>query len=86
MKSFSLFISVILLFGLPRGSGARGLVDDVDVLVGTSNSRWMLFPGATLLFDLVKLSPDNQDNVWNDGYGHTVKGISGDPAIFVVTE
>ena len=52
-------------------------VDAVDVFTGTSNSRWMLFPGATLPFGLVKLSPDNQSNVWNGGYEYTVNSISG---------
>ena len=51
--------------------------DDVDVFMGTSNSRWMLFPGATLPFGMVKFSPDNQDNVWNGGYEYTVCSISG---------
>lgn len=49
----------------------------VDVFVGTSNSRWMLFPGATLPFGLVKLSPDNQGNVWNGGYEYTLGSIAG---------
>jgi predicted alpha-1,2-mannosidase len=52
-------------------------VDDVDVFMGTSNSRWMIFPGATLPFGLVKLSPDNQGNVWNGGYEYTIGSISG---------
>lgn len=51
--------------------------DEVDVFMGTSNSRWMLFPGATLPFGLVKFSPDNQDNVWNGGYESTISSISG---------
>jgi predicted alpha-1,2-mannosidase len=50
---------------------------DVNVFTGTSNSRWMLFPGVTLPFGLVKLSPDNQANVWNGGYEYTVASISG---------
>jgi len=37
----------------------------------------MLFPGATLPLGMVKLSPDNQNNVWNGGYEHTVSSISG---------
>jgi len=86
MKSCPPFISVILLSGLPWVSGARGLVDDVDVFVGTSISRWMLFPGATLPFGLVKLSPDNQGNVWNGGYASTVSSIPVKPATFTVTE
>jgi predicted alpha-1,2-mannosidase len=52
-------------------------VDAVNVFTGTSNSRWMLFPGATLPFGLVKLSPDNQGNVWNGGYEYTVGSVSG---------
>ncbi len=51
--------------------------DYVNVFTGTSNSRWMLFPGATLPFGMVKLSPDNQNNVWNGGYEYTVSSISG---------
>jgi predicted alpha-1,2-mannosidase len=51
--------------------------DWVDVFTGTSNSRWMLFPGATTPFGLVKLSPDNQGNVWNGGYEYTIGSISG---------
>ena len=34
----------------PSGSDA---IDQVDVFTGTSNSRWMLFPGATRPFGLV---------------------------------
>lgn len=49
----------------------------VNMFTGTSNSRWQMFPGATLPFGLVKLSPDNQTNVWNGGYEYTVNSISG---------
>ena len=52
-------------------------VDYVNVFTGSSNSRWQMFPGATLPFGLVKLSPDNQDNVWNGGYEYTIESISG---------
>ncbi len=52
-------------------------VDYVNVFTGTSNSRWMLFPGATTPFGMVKLSPDNQENVWNGGYEYTINSISG---------
>ncbi len=45
--------------------------------MGTSNSRWMLFPGPTMPFGMVKLSPDNQSNVWCGGYEYTVNSISG---------
>jgi predicted alpha-1,2-mannosidase len=69
-----------LLLSLLLGHGAAlaaDPVDEVDVFTGTSNSRWMLHPGATLPFGLVKLSPDNQGNVWNGGYEYTVHSISG---------
>jgi predicted alpha-1,2-mannosidase len=52
-------------------------VDYVNVFAGTSNSRWMLFPGPTMPFGMVKLSPDNQNTVWNGGYEYTVSSISG---------
>ena len=52
-------------------------VDRVHVFAGTSNSRWQLFPGATVPFGMVKLSPDNQGNVWNGGYEYTVASIAG---------
>ena len=66
----ALFISAFAALG----AGETRLV---DVFTGTSNSRWMLFPGTTLPFGLVKLSPDNQANVWNGGYEYTVSSISG---------
>jgi predicted alpha-1,2-mannosidase len=52
-------------------------VDWVNVFTGTSNSRWMLFPGACLPHGMVQLSPDNQQNVWNGGYEYTLGSISG---------
>ncbi len=56
---------------------ARGVLDKVNVFTGTSNSRWMLFPGASTPMGLVKISPDNQGNVWNGGYEYTVGSIAG---------
>lgn len=52
-------------------------VDYVDVMIGMSNSRWMLFPGPTMPFGMVKLSPDNQDDVWMGGYEYTNNMVSG---------
>ncbi|MGB7761499.1 MAG: GH92 family glycosyl hydrolase [Bryobacteraceae bacterium] len=49
----------------------------VNVFTGTSNSRWMQFPGATVPMGLVKMSPDNQGNVWNGGYEYTIASVSG---------
>jgi predicted alpha-1,2-mannosidase len=52
-------------------------VDYADPLMGTSESRWMLNPGATLPFGMVQLSPDNQGDFWKGGYEYTVSSISG---------
>jgi putative alpha-1,2-mannosidase len=72
------FIVASLLLSLSLATAAPPQpVDNVDVFMGTSNSRWMIFPGPTLPFGLVKLSPDNQGNVWNGGYEYTISSISG---------
>lgn len=78
IKKKSFFVLLILqsLF-LNNLSAQKQPVDYVNVFTGTSNSRWMMFPGATLPFGKVKLSPDNQQNVWNGGYEYTISSISG---------
>src|ERR1700754_4158994 len=52
-------------------------VDYADPLLGTSESRWMLNPGATMPFGMVQLSPDNQGTDWKAGYEYTLSSISG---------
>ncbi len=75
MKSIS---SIVLLFLLPVISSAQNdPVDHVNLFTGTSNSRWMLGPHASLPLGMVKLGPDNQGNVWNGGYEYTIGSISG---------
>ena len=76
MTAFLALILALLAVAATPGLVAEP-VDEVNVFTGTSNSRWMLFPGATLPFGLVKLSPDNQGNVWNGGYEYTVNSVSG---------
>jgi predicted alpha-1,2-mannosidase len=77
MKTLPFTITWLMFCAPLAAAAASQPVDEVDVFMGTSNSRWMLFPGATLPFGLVKLSPDNQDNVWNGGYEYTIGSISG---------
>ncbi len=72
--AFSLLFACILT---PPAQAQKRPVDYVNVFTGTSNSRWQMFPGPTLPFGLVKLSPDNQGNVWTGGYEYTVGSISG---------
>jgi predicted alpha-1,2-mannosidase len=52
-------------------------VDYADPLLGTSESRWMLNPGATMPFGMVQLAPDNQGDVWKSGYEYTLNNIGG---------
>ncbi len=62
---------------LAQPATRNDLLDKVNVFTGTSNSRWMLFPGASTPMGMVKMSPDNQGNVWNGGYEYTVGSIAG---------
>ncbi len=71
----SLFLLAILHFAVLAQS--KKPVDYVDPLMGTSESRWMLNPGATLPFGMVQLSPDNQGPGWKSGYEYTLGSISG---------
>jgi predicted alpha-1,2-mannosidase len=52
-------------------------VDWVDVFIGTSNSRWMLGPYATVPFGMVQLGPDNQGDVWMGGYEYAINSVTG---------
>lgn len=52
-------------------------VDYADPLIGSSESRWMLNPGATMPFGMVQLSPDNQGDVWKAGYEYSLNNIGG---------
>lgn len=52
-------------------------VDYADPLLGTSESRWMLNPGATMPFGMVQLSPDNQGEVWKSGYEYSLHNVGG---------
>lgn len=52
-------------------------VDYVDPMIGNADSRWMQFPGPTMPFGMVKLSPDNQGDVWRGGYEYKINEIIG---------
>lgn len=51
--------------------------DDVDLLMGTGNSRWMFKPGPCLPLSMVQIAPDNQNETWKAGYEYTVENIMG---------
>jgi predicted alpha-1,2-mannosidase len=57
-------------------------VDAVNPFIGTIGPRWMLFPGASMPFGMVKLSPDNR--AWTGtpgsgraGYNYNISTILG---------
>jgi predicted alpha-1,2-mannosidase len=52
-------------------------VDYVDVFTGTSNSRWMLGPYASVPYGMVQLGPDNQASGWMGGYEYSIMNVSG---------
>ncbi|MBN2327109.1 MAG: GH92 family glycosyl hydrolase [Candidatus Omnitrophica bacterium] len=58
-------------------AAAKNPADYVDPLIGTSTSRWMLYPGPSMPFGMVKLSPDNQNQGWKAGYEYTIDNIAG---------
>ncbi|MEP2508397.1 MAG: GH92 family glycosyl hydrolase [Reichenbachiella sp.] len=49
----------------------------VDPMIGSHDSRWIMFPGPTRPFGMVKLSPDNQELAWKAGYEHEINNIAG---------
>lgn len=51
--------------------------DYVDPLLGSEDSRWIMFPGPTIPFGMVKLSPDNQERGWKAGYDYSINSIAG---------
>lgn len=78
MRYIASFLTVVIFcVPAPARSSHRLPVDYVDPFIGTSNSRWTMFPGPCLPFGMVKLSPDNQGNSWNGGYEYSVLSISG---------
>ena len=75
-----LVLSNIILFSCNTTTKNKELADYVNPLLGTSSSRWMLFPGPCLPFGMVKLSPDNTvegQYKLGAGYEYKINSISG---------
>jgi predicted alpha-1,2-mannosidase len=72
-----LVILILLSVSFSGIAQKKSPIDYVDPFIGTSNSRWMLFPGPTMPNGMVKLSPDNQGSVWQGGYEYSVGSIHG---------
>ncbi len=83
-RRYASLLSVALMLSLTAGSSSVLLavekkqpVDWVDPILGTASSRWMLYPGPSMPFSMVKLSPDNQKQSWKAGYEYTIENIAG---------
>ncbi|HTL10801.1 MAG TPA: GH92 family glycosyl hydrolase [Chitinophagaceae bacterium] len=74
-KRFLLFPA--LFFVVQLAAQQKQPVDYADPLLGTSESRWMLNPGATMPLGMVQLAPDNQGGVWKSGYEYSINNIGG---------
>ena len=73
MKKLFGFLLVIIA----TSAAAQEVVKYVDPMIGSHNSRWIMFPGPTRPFGMVKLSPDNQELGWKAGYEYNVENIAG---------
>lgn len=77
-SGLSLFVLLFSLLALFDVATAQKLpVDYVDPMIGNHDSRWILFPGPTRPFGMVKLSPDNQELGWKAGYEYEIENIAG---------
>lgn len=77
IKGTLLIQAVCLILSGSANARQKQPVDYADPLLGTSESRWMLNPGATMPFGMVQLAPDNQEGVWKSGYEYTLNNIGG---------
>ena len=79
MKKITLLINIVsFLIIIPSfAQEEKQAVDYVDPMIGTVDSRWMLYPGVSMPFGMVKLSPDNQEHKWKAGYDPRIENIAG---------
>ena len=78
----SIYIIIFFVFALQFSANSfaqtsKQPIDYVNVFTGTSNSRWMLFPGPLMPMGMVRLSPDNQLSSWCAGYEYAINAING---------
>ena len=82
-RRYVALLAVSLIFSLTGmcasdvfASEKKQPVDWVDPMLGTASSRWMLYPGPSMPFSVVKLSPDNQKQRWKAGYKYTIENVA----------
>ncbi|RLD43574.1 MAG: glycoside hydrolase family 92 protein [Bacteroidetes bacterium] len=76
-KVLVLILSIVFGITVTAQNQKKPPVDYVDPLMGTTFARWMVFPGVSMPFGMVKLSPDNQRKGWKAGYEYKIHNISG---------
>ena len=77
---FPVAIAIAFLLTKEAAAANRQPADWVDPMLGTSSSRWMLFPGPSMPFGMVKLSPDNEDfpkRWYKGGHEYSIDNIAG---------
>ena len=72
-----LFVLFFALSAIGFGQTQKQPVDYVNVFTGTSNSRWMLGPYASVPYGMVQLGPDNQESGWMAGYEYSIMNVTG---------
>jgi len=77
LKKTSYIIAISILISFCYALHAQQPVDYVDPILGSQDSRWIMFPGPTMPFGMVKLSPDNQELGWKAGYDYAIDNIAG---------
>lgn len=80
IKLFTFFWT-LSLSSLSFSQTIKEPVDYVDPFMGTSNSRWMLGPYATMPYGMIQLGPDNQGSDqgynWMAGYEYAINSVAG---------
>ena len=77
MKKIVTLLLILFSLSLIGQNLNKTPVGYVDPLMGTTFARWMLFPGVSMPFGMVKLSPDNQRKGWKAGYEYKINNIAG---------
>jgi predicted alpha-1,2-mannosidase len=78
MKLHKLFLLSFILIFISKISDAQKLTSFVDPFLGTGG-HGHVYPGATIPFGMVQLSPDNGEDGWDwsSGYHYSSKTIAG---------
>lgn len=81
MKLKLILFCLLNFYGIALFAQEKRPIDYVDVFMGTSNSRWMLGPYATMPYGMIQLGPDNQGANqgynWMAGYEYAINSVDG---------